>query len=92
MFEKFHLPSAAGMAGIVAALAFLWTLHGDIVALHKDMRDLSDRQAAGFGEMADRIAGLEARVAKVEGLVEGLRAAAIAGARSAPAGPPAPAR
>ena len=51
---------------MVAALGFLWTLH-------RDMRDLSERVAGDMSGLSERVSNVEARVAKVEGLLEGLR-------------------
>ena len=51
--------SVVVVALMIAVLGFLWSLH-------RDVRNLSDRVA---GDMR----GLSERVAKVEGLLEGLR-------------------
>ena len=51
---------------MVAALGFLWTLH-------RDMRALSERVAGDMSGLSERVSNVEARVAKVEGLLEGLR-------------------
>lgn len=62
---------------MVAALGFLWTLHRDMRDLSErvagDMRALSERVAGDMSGLSERVSNVEARVAKVEGLLEGLR-------------------
>lgn len=62
---------------MVAALGFLWTLHRGMRDVSErvagDMRALSERVAGDMSGLSERVSNVEARVAKVEGLLEGLR-------------------
>ena len=52
----------ANLAGLVAVLAFLWTLH-------RDMRDIDRR----IGALAERVAKLEGMVAEISRSIQSLR-------------------
>lgn len=68
------------MVALVAILGFLWRLHHD---LHNDMADLRKEVGQDMADLRqdvsrdttdlrERMATLESRMAKVEGLLEGL--------------------
>lgn len=63
-----------GVAAMFAAvLGFLWSLHGD-------MRELSDRVTEDIAGVRRDVGQLSERVARVEGLLEGMRGSMLVAA------------
>lgn len=69
------------IGGVVAILGFLWKIRGDISALD---RRLTERIGAVEIALGNRISVLGERVARIEGLLEGLHRDAPRDPSSAP--------